>query len=271
MATIANGRPGHEPSFFDGLSSQMRVIGALILREMHTRYGRENIGYLWLIGEPFMLASVITALHVSGHTPYGSDIKPLAFAVLGYTTYIMFRGIVNRSEGALESNAPLLYHRMVTILDITTARALLEAAGTVSTYLLLMALLVSLGLADPPARPLYWLLGTGAMLWCSWGQSLIITSISFDNRLVGRIVHPYTYFMIPLSGAWVQLQWVPDPYRTILSWWILPHIFELVRYGQFHSANLDYFSARFLLMFLGIQTWIGLVCVRIFRRKMHLQ
>ena len=39
-------------SFLKGLSIQRRVLGALLLRELHSRYGRENVGYLWLIGEP---------------------------------------------------------------------------------------------------------------------------------------------------------------------------------------------------------------------------
>ncbi|MFN5779339.1 MAG: capsule polysaccharide export ABC transporter permease, partial [Novosphingobium sp.] len=33
---------------------QRRVIGALLLREMLTRYGRNNIGFLWLFVEPML-------------------------------------------------------------------------------------------------------------------------------------------------------------------------------------------------------------------------
>jgi capsular polysaccharide transport system permease protein len=30
------------------LDVQRRVIGALIMRELHTRFGRDNIGYAWI-------------------------------------------------------------------------------------------------------------------------------------------------------------------------------------------------------------------------------
>ena len=177
--------------FFRSISIQARVIGALMLRELHTRYGRENVGYLWMIGEPMLLATVIGALHTSaGHTVYAGDIKPLPFAVLGYTVFILFRGIVNRAEGALEANAPLLYHHMVTVFDLTLARALLEFAGVFLTFVLLMTLLVFVGLADPPVRPLYLLAAWGYMFWYALGHSLIITAISYENRTVGRLVHP---------------------------------------------------------------------------------
>lgn len=252
------------------LSTQFRVIGALLLRELHTRYGRENIGYLWLIGEPLMLASVMALLHSSGHTAYGSDIRPLPFIIVGYTTYIMFRGIVNRSDSALTSNAPLLYHRMVTIFDIVVARALLEAAGTFLAYSVLMALLWSLGLVSLPARPLYLYAAEALMFWYALGNSMIIASISFHNRTVERLVHPYSYFMIPLSASFFQVSMVPEPYRSWLLLVPLPHIMELARYGQFQSANLDYCSPWYVVAACLLLTWAGLVAMRIYRNKVHL-
>ena len=98
-------------SFWQALQTQGRVIYALIMRELHTRYGRDNIGYLWMILEPMMLASAVALLHVGGSTHYGTDIRPVPFAILGYGVFIIFRGIFTRAEGALESNQPLLYHR----------------------------------------------------------------------------------------------------------------------------------------------------------------
>ncbi len=50
-------------SFLRSLQAQGRVVGALIMRELHTRYGRENIGYLWMILEPMMFAAAVAVLH----------------------------------------------------------------------------------------------------------------------------------------------------------------------------------------------------------------
>ena len=33
---------------------QGRIIGALMMREIVTRFGREGFGFLWLIGEPLL-------------------------------------------------------------------------------------------------------------------------------------------------------------------------------------------------------------------------
>jgi capsular polysaccharide transport system permease protein len=263
--------PAYRPtSFLDALAVQGRVIGALVLRELHTRYGRENIGYLWMIGEPMLLASVIGALHAgSGHS-YGGDIKPVPFAVLGYTLFMIFRGIVNRAEGGVEANAPLLYHKQVTVLDINLARGFLEFGSVILTLTMLMGLLILVGLAAPPARPLPLMISAILIWWYSIGHAFVISAISYENRTVGRFVHPYAYFMVGLSGAFVPLGWLPPTFRMWLSWIPLTHVFELARYGWFRTANLDYFSGEYLVGACLVLTWTGLVLMRRLRAHIHL-
>ena len=258
-------------TFLQALGVQARVLGALIMRELHTRYGRENVGYLWMFLEPMLLASVIGLLHYeSGHGAYGGDIKPLPFAVIGYTTFILFRGIVNRAEGAIEANAPLLYHRSVTVFDIVLARALLEFAAIFSTFAIIMTFIIFLGLADLPARPLYFILGWVLMWLFCFGQSALITAITYERRTIGRLVHPYTYFMTGLSGAFYIVAWLPKSVRELAGWLPTTTIFETVRYGWFESAKSDYCYYGYCLAFCTVQLWMGLFSLRRIREKIHL-
>ena len=43
----------HKTSFLESLLIQKRVIGALLMREIITRYGRNNIGFLWFVCRTF--------------------------------------------------------------------------------------------------------------------------------------------------------------------------------------------------------------------------
>jgi capsular polysaccharide transport system permease protein len=258
-----------KPSFMASLAIQMRVIGALLMRELHTRYGRENIGYLWLIGEPLMLGSVIALLHSGSHTQEGG-IDPVAFTVVGYTNYIMFRGIVNRAEGTLHANLPLLYHKMVTVFDVAISRALLEAAGTTMASTILVSFCISVGYADLPARPLYLLAGTAYLFWISFSISLIIVGGTHDNTLLERLVHPFSYFMIPLSGAFYEVGWIPEPYRGYLLYVPLPNVFEIIRYGMFETAPNDYLNFEYLTACCMVFSFFGLVAVKSVRHRIHL-
>jgi capsular polysaccharide transport system permease protein len=270
MTTSEASQTAKRAPLLPALAVQCRVVGALMMRELHTRYGRENIGYLWLIGEPLMLGSVIALVH-SGGSSHGSGINPVAFAVVGYTIFIMFRGIVNRSEGAIAGNAALLYHRMVTVMDFTIARSLLEAAGTFVAFSILMIFCLILGYADPPPRPLHLIAGIALVFWFALGVSMIVTGGTYERRLLERFVHPFTYFMIPLSGAFFQVSWIPEPYRTYLLYNPLPQIFELVRYGAFEDTTLEYVDIPYIVGFCLVLTALGLLTMRSVRNRIHLQ
>ena len=252
------------------LSTQMNVLGALIMRELHTRYGRENIGYLWMILEPMTLAVAVALIHAAHPSNTGSDISAVAFSTLGYCIFIMFRGIFSRAEGTIEANMPLLYHRMVTVLDFLIARALLDAAGTTATFFVLLFFGISIGLADIPQRPLYLLMALAFMAWFSFALSLLCCAVTHENRLAGRLVHPITYILMPLSGAFYMVSWIPEPYRGWLGWFPMPHIFELARYGQFRSASSEYFSISFIAGTCMMLTLLGLLSLNIVRKHVHL-
>jgi capsular polysaccharide transport system permease protein len=269
MATMSP-TPSARPSFFRSLALQMNVIGALLMRELHTRYGRENIGYLWVIGEPLTLASMIALIHAGQPTHYSGDIAPIPFAVMGYCVFILFRGLFNRAEGALEANAPLLYHKMVTVFDIMISRALLELVGTALSLVVLTALLISIGVADWPPRPLWLMLGVFLLFWLSFDLALIIVSITHDNRTLGRMVHPVSYIMMPLSGAFYRVEWIPQSYRQYLEWFPLPQIFEMCRYGYFQSATDEYFSVPYLIGCCLVLSYVGLVAIKMVRNRVHL-
>ncbi len=260
--------PPRRLSLYECLAIQMRVIGAVIMRELHTRYGRDNIGYLWLIAEPMMLGTIISLLHSGqGH---GGGINPVAFTVTGYCNFIMFRGIVNRSEGSIHANMPLLHHRMVTVLDITIGRAILEVLGTNTAFLILMTFCIMFGYVDFPERPLYLAAGIGYLFWVSLALSLIITGGTHDRSFWERMVHPFTYFMIPLSGAFYMVGWISEKYRYYLMFNPMPHAFEIIRYGVFPSATLDYVDFGYLNWVCAILTLFGLLAMRSVKSRLHL-
>ncbi|TZG27956.1 ABC transporter permease [Sphingomonas montanisoli] len=258
-------------SFATALTIQFRVMAAMILREVHSRFGRENFGFIWLIIEPLMLASVISSIHhfMGGSHSSDTDIDPGTFTLLGYTIFIIFRGIVNKSEGMLEASVHLFYHRMVTILDVVLARALMEALSCVCALIVLMTLYMVLGFAELPARPLYLLAGIGLMTWLSFGLSLIIASWTFDRRTAGRLVHPMTYFAIPLSGAFWTMEFLPADFRSAMEWNPMAGIFEIARYGQFQTASPLYINFGYVIAVCAVVTYIGFIAIRNVRSRLH--
>lgn len=270
MASVSGDTILQNSRFRRGLRIEFRVIGALMLRELHTRYGRENIGYLWLILEPLLLATMISLIHQRGPSHFGSDIKPVPLALVGYCNFMTFRSIVNRAEGALEGSASLFYHRTISVFDILMSRALLEVAGTFLAFAILIGLAVAVGVASPPDRPLLYLLGVFLMFWLSFGLSMIVCAITHDNRSLGRLIHPMVYIMMPLSGAFFVLDKLPSEIRDVFYWVPMAHVFELLRYGWFHSASPDFIDPYYLGLWLLGSTLIGLLLISVVRKRIQL-
>jgi ABC-2 type transport system permease protein/capsular polysaccharide transport system permease protein len=62
---------------------QRRVIYALLMREVLTRFGRHNIGFLWMFIEPMLFTLGVTALWTIAGLGHGSSLPIVAFALTG--------------------------------------------------------------------------------------------------------------------------------------------------------------------------------------------
>ncbi len=261
---------GSTQSFYNALTLQLDVIGALVMRELHTRFGRNNIGYLWLIGEPLLLATVIGALHAFQPTRFGSAIPPVPMSLLGYCVFIIFRGVVNKSESLLDANMPLMYHRMISVTNLSIARLVIESAGCFCSFVLLMALVILMGWGSLPARPLYLFAGIGMMIWMSFAIGLNITAYTLERPTAQRLVHPATYLLMPLSGAFVATEWLPPSLHEFFDWNPMAGLFEYARYGMFEAASDKHLFPGFVCAFCAIMTYTGLLGIRRVRNRIHL-
>lgn len=251
------------------LATQGAVLRALLLRELHVRFGRDNIGYLWMLGEPMMLASVISTVHYFTQGSHGHGIQPFPFTVVGYCLFIIFRGIFSKAEGAVEGSVPLLQHRMISPLDIMVVKAIIEAVGCVTSLIILLGLGIILGLADLPVRPLYLMLGGLLITWWSFALSLLVAGLTFGNHTLGRLVHPIAYFLLPISGAFFTMSLVPPLFRDFLGWNPMVTMFEIARYGQFQWADDEYIYPEFAITSCAVLTYLGLIVIRALKNKIQ--
>src|SRR5277367_5927191 len=122
------------PTLLHSLRIQRRVLHALLMRELITRFGRENLGVLWLVAEPMLFTLGVTTLWTAAGLHHGSPIPIVAFAVTGYSSVLMWRNSANRSGGAITQNKPLLFHRNVRVIDVLLTRTALEIAGATASF-----------------------------------------------------------------------------------------------------------------------------------------
>ena len=76
------------------------MLHALLMREIITRFGRENLGVLWLVAEPMLFTLGVTTLWTAAGLHHGSPIPIVAFAVTGYSSVLMWRNCATRAGSA---------------------------------------------------------------------------------------------------------------------------------------------------------------------------
>lgn len=235
------------------LQIQGRVIWALVLREVITRYGRHNIGFLWLFVEPMLFTLGVTTLWSITGLKHASNLPITAFALTGYSTILLWRNMPTRCVGSIMPNAPLMYHRNVRVMDIFASRLLLEAAGASMSFVILSIVFISIDWMDPPENPLLVLEGWLLTAWFGGALATLLGTWSEKSEIVEKLWHPAAYLLFPLSGAATMVDSLPKDFQDFILWLPMVHGVEIIRDGYFGSrVHAHYDMSYFALVCSGL-------------------
>src|ERR1700678_1689243 len=172
------------------LAIQRRVLHALLMREVITRFGRENLGVLWLVLEPMIFTLGVTTLWTAAGLHHASPIPIVAFAVTGYSSVLMWRNSANRVSAAIVQNNALLKHRNVQIVDLLLTRAVLEVGGATGSFITLPLIFIYLGWMPVPVDFLEVIFGWVLLAWFGTSLALLIGAATAFSEIVERLWHP---------------------------------------------------------------------------------
>jgi capsular polysaccharide transport system permease protein len=259
------------PSILAGLRIQARVVGALLLREVITRYGRNGIGVLWVFLEPMLFTLGITALWyaVKLHTLVGIPI--VAFAVTGYSSVLIWRTATNRCSKAIEPNYGLLYHRNVKVIDLFITRVLLELVGGTASFILLTMIFSSLGVMSLPLDLITVLVGWCLLSWLAMALGFIVGALSERSDTFERVWQVVNYLLFPLSGAIYMVDWLPKQLQEIVLWLPMVHGVEMVRHGFWGNSVRTYEEPAYFIACNLLLTLLGMILVRSSERRVELE
>ncbi len=246
----------------DAFTIQKRVIAALVLREMITRYGRNNIGFLWIVAEPMMFTLGIVAFWSAMRGDSMSGLPVAAFAVTGYSAVLMWRNATSRCINAITSNLTLMYHRYVKVIDIFFARIILEVVGTTVSLVILSLFFYLLGWMEPPQDYLMALTGWMMLAWFGFALATIVGALTEKSALIGRLWGVASYLMFPLSGAMFMVDWLPARAQELALYIPMVHGTEMLRQGFFGDTVTTHYDLGYMTVTCLVLTFIGLTVLR---------
>ncbi len=254
-------------SWWESFRIQQRVIGALLMREILTRYGRHNIGFLWLFVEPMIFTVLIALIWEQIRTRHLESISVLAFAVTGYSTVLLWRNMPNRCMTAVEPNLSLMFHRPVKMIDVYLSRILLEAAGGTMAFVFLILIFILFGAMSPPVDPLQVTVGWFMLAWFGLGLALTVGPLTELSPLVEKIWQPISYLSFIFSGAIFLVDMLPPTAQKLMLWVPMVSGVEYLREGYFGPVLKFHYDMFYLTLWnLGL-TLFGLAQVRYIRQR----
>ncbi len=241
------------------LRKHTRIIGALVMREVITRYGREGLGFLWLVGEPLMFCFGVMTLWAIIKPEYEHGVRVAPFVMTGYMCLLLFRHIVSYSAGALQANIGLMHHKSVRPLHIYVSRALMELAGGTMAFFIIYITLFTLGAVKAPGDILLLYTGWFTLAGVSTGFAMCFASLAIRWEVMERVLPIIMYLQIPLSGAFIMVDWVPSQYRQYYLLSPLPHTIEMVRAATFGEFVPTHYDVGYAVAWAVVLLLLGLI------------
>jgi capsular polysaccharide transport system permease protein len=226
---------------------RLRVLFALVVREMATRFGRSWGGYLWAVAEPLggILLLTVAFTFALRSPPLGTNFA--LFYATGIIPFMLFSNVNTAVSQAVASNRGLLTYPVVRALDAVIAKF-------VTSFLTLFVVGV--------------LLFTGIILFYRLPVSLDLAAIFNGFLLMGLIGlgigtlncvlfgfwptwrHVWNVLTKPLfivSGMFYTFEALPPQAQAILWWNPLIHAVGLMRAGFYGGYDAAYVAPLYVI------------------------
>jgi capsular polysaccharide transport system permease protein len=251
------------------INVQFRVIGAIILRDMRTRFGRTHLGYLIAVVWPLTHALFILTAHalVNRLAPIGGD--PVIFVSTGIIPYIMCFYPSRQMTFSVEQNKALLMFPLIRVSDIIFARAILEfLTSFIVVILFFLFIYVFIGIDPTPISLSNAILGVLSAMYLGISMGFINTLIMSIFKFWNPIQIITMIIMYMTSGAFFVAENTPQEYQFYIWFNPLLHCVEWLRSAYYEDYGGNLLSKSYVIIYSTFLLFSGLLGERFIRGKL---
>ena len=253
---------------FELARTQCRIIVALMLRDLKTRFLGSEFGFLISIAWPLIHILVLVGISVSlGRlAPYG-DNAALWFAT-GIVPFMAFSYMARFIMLGIILNKPLLSFPKVKITDILIARALMEILSTGLVIIILMGIFWSLGIGFAPRDPVQAFYAIGACMLLGLGLGVVnsILAVAMPMWVTGFALVIIVLWLT--SGVFFVAHALPQALRYPLSFNPVVHGVEWLRSAYYEGYGSNFIDKPYLLGHALFWLFLGFLLERAVRGRL---
>ncbi|WP_348272130.1 hypothetical protein [Bosea sp. OK403] len=154
---------------------------------------------------------------------------------------------------------------MISQYDVILARLFIEFFSTSGAALFVYIVLNTFGILPDVYDWSRVILGWLIMGALGFGGGALMAGITEANEVVEKFIPAFQYLMLPFSGCFFMLSWLPDSSREALLYVPFPHAFETIRAGFFGPGVMTYSSPSYGFAWALFLAGCGFLIIRMVR------
>ncbi|GJE65066.1 Polysialic acid transport protein KpsM [Methylorubrum aminovorans] len=224
------------------LDVYLRVLSALMLRDMRSRFGGNYWGYLVQVLWPCAHLGIITGVMAfrGMNPPIIGDTA--LFVATGALPALAFQYISREVMKGYMIHKPLTYFPQVKKFDTVIARCLVEIVSSFLGLMLVLMVLICFGIDPVPKDIFQAVTGYLAAIGLGIGVGFINVGICsiFPGWILGYILVTLSLYLT--SGVYFVASFMPDEIYYYMKWNPITQIIEWIRLGYepSYAVQIDY-------------------------------
>ncbi|MBY6242513.1 ABC transporter permease [Methylosinus sp. Sm6] len=244
---------------------QRRVIFALMLRRMRTRFFGNGLGFLIAILWPLshILFFVAFSVYRGRHAPVGES-AALFFAT-GSATFMAFSYLAMYTMQSISGMRPLLGFPAVKLLDAIFASALLEILSSCTVTLIVLIIGISFGIDVMPRDAEQAACAYGSAILLGLGMGMLNSIMALMVPMWAMVFGLSRILLWISSGAIFLPDTLPEPLRTWMSYNPIAQSLEWMRSAYFEGVGVGFLDKAYVLKVAIFLIFLGFVGERAMR------
>ncbi len=260
--------PTRRQTLGQALAEQRNIMGAVILRDLRTRFFNHGLGFLIVPLFPFAHLFALLAIQklFGRNFAYGDDTN--VFLATGLIPTLTFMYVSRFMSISLLMNKPMLAYPIIGMLEILFGRAILETMSAIWMAVAVFAVLYAAGSDVFPADPVQAFAAFAVTLLLAISVGLVVSLIAMAFEGFVTIWALFLIVFYISSGSFYVVSFLPEIAVQVLSWNPVIHCTEWMRLAYYPGYPDQVLDKTYVIsVALGVLV-LGLICERVLRRNL---
>ncbi|MFG1303924.1 hypothetical protein V5F34_07275 [Xanthobacter autotrophicus] len=243
-----------------------RVVGAVIMRDLQTRFGTGYLGFLLGLMIPLGHLAIVIAIATITHRPTPLGTQGPVFLMTGILPFIIWLYSHRQIMMTIRQNQPLLYFPGVALFDLVLSRIIVEISTCTMVVLIVLSALWIIGFEINVYNwqgfifsfLLAWTLGSATgLIFC------IVGALFYPMIMAGALLGPLAW---ATSGIIFLPDDIPESFQSVLKYNPLLQIITQTRLSYFSEYSTNIFDIQILSTELILLITCGMILASLARR-----